>query len=361
MTGRPRWWQQALAATSAGILLALVPAPAAWAHGAHAPAATNYRGQVTGVTPALTGVSVRMIEAGTGLELTNRVDEPVWVLGYDGEPYLEVRADGVYENVHSPATYLNREPTATAPLPARADPAAEPSWRRVSGGPVVRWYDRRTTWTEAGPPPVPAGAGPHPIREWTVPLARGDTRAAVTGTLEWVPPPSPWPWWAAAVLAAAAVGALGLLGHSRVARAGVGAAAVAGGGAALAYAAAREVDAGARHPGEVLGWLVTGQAWASLSAVAATVAGGWLLVRAVRQEAPGDGAGFALALSGTCLALFAGLADAAVLARSVAPVPFDPLWARMAVTTVLAAGAGMLLAGALTLRRLRVRGPAGPG
>lgn len=340
-----------LAATVAGLVLALLlPAPAAWAHGAHAPAATNYRSEVTAVTPELPDVRVRTIEAGTGLELTNHSGRPVRVLGYDGEPYLEVGPDGTYENVHSPATYQNRDPSGTTPVPAGADPAAEPSWRRVSGDPVVRWYDRRSSWTSPDPPPQVAAdpSTPQQVREWTVPLRYGDTGSTVSGTLTWLPPPTPWPWWGGVLLLAAALGSLGLSGHARPARVAVGGTAVVAGAVALGYAVAREVDAGAKGPGELLAWLLTGQVWVTLSALAVAGVGSWVAFAGGRIR---EGPWFALGLAATCLAIFAGLADAAVLARSVAPVPFAPVWARLAVATVLAAGAGVVVAATVTLRR----------
>ena len=76
---------------------------------------------------------------------------PVEVLGYDGEPYLSVRPDGVYENVHSPAVYLNATLAGTATLPPEADATLPPSWRKVSSSPVARWHDARTHWLLARP------------------------------------------------------------------------------------------------------------------------------------------------------------------------------------------------------------------
>jgi len=345
--------RRALAAVAAATVCAVAPAPAAWAHGADAPAGTNDRTEITGIQPPLPGVRVRLIEAGTALELTTAGDQPVRVLGYAGEPYLEVRPDGVYANAHSSAAPPEPDPAGTMAGPVAADPHAPPRWHRVADGTVARWYDERMTWDRA----QPVGTGSPRARAWTIPVSRGDATASVTGVVERVPAPSPWPWCAAAGVATVALAALGLAGHTRGGRAGLGAAAVVGGGAALGYAAAREVDAGAGSPAEVLGWLLTGRVWLTLSAVTAVAVGTWLLARAAR---PGrraeDGALFLLVLTGTCLVLFGGLGDAPVLARAVAPVPFDAVWARLAVTAVLAAGAGTLAGGAVALRRLHATG-----
>ena len=329
-----------LAAALAAVLL---PAAPAAAHGADAPVATNYRTAVTGVSPAVEGLTVRVIEAGARLELVNRTGRPIEVLGYQGEPYLRVGPDGVYTNVHSPATYLNETLAQDTPVPPSADPAQAPSWRRVSAQPVARWHDRRALWTESDPPPqVAADPGrPHRVRDWVVPLRDGMSTVEVKGTLDWVPPPATAAWWAAIVVAALLLGALGLRWDRAVlAFASLAAAA---GLVAIGYAVAREVDAGATTVGGALAGLLARQVWALLTGLAAVAAA----VYASRRRPAAD---LALGLVGACLALIAGLANAAVLARGVAPVPGDPTWARAATAFVIAAGFGLALAAGLRLR-----------
>jgi hypothetical protein len=353
----------ALLAVAAGALLALAPASPGWAHGAHAPVATNFLNEITAVTPHIDGLDVRTIEAGTGLQLTNRTGLTVEVRGYDGEPYLQVRPDGGFQNTLSAATYLNEDYSGVAPVPAFVDPGAEPSWQRISDAPLVRWYDHRTHWMGAQLPP-PVAADPHSshrIVEWSVPLRAGDTDVEVTGVLRWEPPPAPWPWWAAAVLMAGAVAALGLAVHTVLARVTLAAVAVAASAVASAYLVGRELDAGAAGAGELVVWLATGQLWPVLSALAVVAAAGWLVVTLRRPEASPEAAGgvpeaaaFALVVAGACLTIFSGLADTAVFARAVPPVPFDPVWARVAVLTVTGLGCGVTAAAALALRRARV-------
>jgi hypothetical protein len=132
----------ALILTVAGAVVA--PATPASAHGGNAPDATAYRTTATQITPPMRGVSVRTVEAGARLQLTNDSGRTVEVLGYAGEPYLEVRPDGTYENVHSPATYLNVTLAGDGPVPAAADPprhrpgAASPARRPCAGTTVAR-------------------------------------------------------------------------------------------------------------------------------------------------------------------------------------------------------------------------------
>jgi hypothetical protein len=326
------------------VLAALLPATPAAAHGADAPGATNYRTTVTGVVPAQPGVTVRAVEAGARLELTNHTRSTVEVLGYQGEPYLEVRPDGVYQNAHSPATYLNATLSGDAAVPATADPSFAPQWTRIAGGrPVVRWHDHRTHWMGAAPPPaIVANPGqPHRIRDWAVPLRINMSTVDIRGALDWVSPPAVGLWWALTALVALAVGSLGLVwGRVLPVLAGV---AVVGGLAALVYAAARARDAGAVGVGGTLIGIVASQAWPAATGLAALVAG-WYA--ALRRPA----ADLALGLAGMCLGLIAGLGNAAVFARGVAPVPWPSVWARVATLAVIGAGAGLALAAGLRLR-----------
>lgn len=351
------------AAVLAGFgFVALAATPAA-AHGGEAPDGTDYRIQVTDITPARPGLTVRVVEAGARLELTNRTGLPIEVLGYHGEPYLEIRPDGGYENANSPTTYLNQTLDGGTTPPAGADPARPPAWRQISTEPVVRWHDQRIRWL-GRTPPAAVRAQPdreHRIRDWVVPLREGLTTLEVRGALDWVPPPNPLPWWGLSLVAAAGVGALGALPLSArrdrpvpttppvparrgrlVSGALVGILAT-GGVAAVAVAAARTVDGGAAGFGAVLQGLLTGQVWPVLAGLGALAAGAYALARRPAAD-------FALALAGACLALFGGATNAAVFARSVVPVPWPPTLSRLVVSLVVIAGAGVGLAGVLRLR-----------
>jgi hypothetical protein len=335
----------AVAGAAVGTAALLALAAPAWAHGGDAPDGTNFRTQVTGVSPTLPGVTVRAVEAGARLELTNHGQATVEVLGYDGEPYLEIRPDGVYQNTHSPATYLNLTLTGSTTVPPGTDPTAAPEWRRISSEPVARWHDHRAHWMESAPPPqVRADPGRvQRIRDWTVPLRIELATAEVHGTLDWIPPPLPGLWWALAVLGAAAVSALGLRPTSRLAEAAMGALAVAAGTLAIVYAVGRELDAGAKGLGAILLGMVSTQAWPLLTALGAIAAGVYALARRPAAD-------FALALTGCCLALFGGVANAAVLARAVAPVPWPTVTARVVVAGLMAVGAGLVAANVLRMR-----------
>jgi hypothetical protein len=314
----------------------LTTATPAFAHAADAPDATNYRTAITGLTPALPGVVVRPIEAGARLELTNTSARTVEVLGYSNEPYLDVRPDGVYQNANSPATYLNTTLAGGVTPPANADPAAAPVWQKISSTPRARWHDKRARWAQLQPPPLVA-ADPgheHRIADWTVPLRMADDLSAVQihGTLDWVPPPPASLWWAITLVLGLAVASLGLAAFTGPRL--LGGLLIAGGLAALAYVTGRELDAGARTFGDFLSGLFASDLWPVVASVTALAAG----IFALRRR---PSALFALALAGAALALFGGVVNAAVFFRSVAPVPWSDITARLVIAIILSAGAGV--------------------
>ena len=194
------------------LLLAVTSAGPAAAHALGAGTeASNYRTGIRGIDQGAPGISVRTA-AGEQLELTNRSDQEVVVLGYRLEPYLRIGPGGVYENQRSPSTYTNRFRTAPPDIPSEFDPKAAPDWRRIGDGPTAAWHDHRSHWTGPDPPAVKASPGAlHVIvPDWQVPLRQGDRTMVVRGDIAWVPGPSPWPWVLTAVgLFAAALAAAG--------------------------------------------------------------------------------------------------------------------------------------------------------
>lgn len=330
---------------AAGLLV--VTASPASAHAIGGAQPTNYQTRVHAVTPQPDGVTVRAIEAGARLELVNRSDEDVVVLGYDGEPYLRVGPGGVEENRRSPSLYANRSIDG-APVPEEADSDAEPDWRHVSDDPRAAWHDHRTHWmgTE-DPPAVQEAPGElHVINpEWTVDLRYGDQDGPfrtirVTGDLRWVPGVSVTPWLVGAVVLALAV-------------------IIAGGtpwwvalfSAALLLLAAVDVV----HT--VSTWVGTATSVPAKLYGSAISAAGWVVaVLAVGQLRRGraESGLFYLLFSAALLAVIGGLGDLSSLSSSQL-VGALPEWAvRAAVATKIGLGLGLVLAGLLQLRRTAV-------
>ena len=304
----------------AGALLA--PATPAFAHGGDTPDATAYRTRVTGISTPQKGLTVRTVEAGARLELTNETGHSVEVLGYSGEPYLDIRPDGTWQNVNSPAAYVNETSSGDHPVPASADPTAPPSWRKLSSAITVRWHDQRTRWLGPGLPPQ-ATADPtraHRLRDWSVPLREQTRVFDIDGTLDWQPPPRTGLWCGLAALLAAVTFAL-LRWWPRALRP----VALIGGLSPLAYAVSTTLDGVAPSPVLILAGLLP-------------------LAAAVRHPP------FYLALSGACLALFAGIDRTAVFGAAVLPTAGPAGLSRAFVAVALGVGATMALTGAIRLR-----------
>lgn len=308
------------AAMTAALLL---PATPAAAHGGEAPDATSYRVTVLEVTPPEPGLRVEVIEGGARLELTNDTGRTVEVLGYAGEPYLEVRADGTYENMRSPSTYQNRTLAGDTPVPDTADPTAPPQWRRVSTGTTARWHDQRVQWRGEDPPQAAADdpTRTHRLRTWAVPLREQARIMEIRGELHWVPPPRAEMWWVGTLLLAAAVAGLGRWRPALIAPL-----ALVAGIAVIGYGVARTLDSG-------------------VSVV--LFAAGLVAVAAAFWRPP-----FFTALAGVVLAAFGGVADAGVFRAAVVPMA-GPSWlARVAVLAAIGVGAGMAVTGLLRLRNV---------
>jgi hypothetical protein len=314
------------------------------AHTVSGVGATNWVSKVMSVNPAVRGLSVKVVELGNRLELRNTGSD-VTVLGYNGEPYLRVGPLGVYENVNSPSTYLNRTRTGTsAPPPGLpTDPNASPQWQKVSSGQVARWHDHRIHWMGAGPPPdvqrAPNRAHTRP--PWQVLMRQGTETVVVNGSLTWRPGPSPWPWLGAAALIAVACALIGWSRHWARSLAvatwllialdvthSIGIAAVAAG--TPSYQAGRFL-AGSYY--SFVGW--------GLGAVA--------VVLLIRRNADGL---YAVIFAGASVFLFSGLLDINTLHQSTAPFAWGPNFDRVTVIAALGGGAGLVVAALKSLRSL---------
>ncbi len=162
------------------------------AHGADAATSSNYRTRITSVAPSRDGLTVEVIDSGGQVRLSNNTGEQVIVLGYQGEPYLRITAQGTEENLRSPATFLNKTRDGLGAVPPDVDSKAPPRWQRTSSSLSVSWHDHRTHWMSSAPP-LEVRAEPdraHVIfAAWTISLLVGNEVVTVTGDLTWIPPP----------------------------------------------------------------------------------------------------------------------------------------------------------------------------
>lgn len=179
------------------IVLALLTATPASAHTISGPKPTDYRSRVLSMTPEVPGISVKVVDLGAKFELTNRTDSEVVVLGYEGEPYLRIGPNGVFENLHSQATYINRtRQGGTVPVGVDTSPDAKPEWKKISDGNSHRWHDHRIHWMGAQlPPAVAAAPGQFDhISTQRIIFQHNGQDVIVAVALDWVPGPSGWPW-----------------------------------------------------------------------------------------------------------------------------------------------------------------------
>jgi len=309
----------------ASAVLVAHPSPAS-AHGVGGREPSNLRNEIVGLEGVPAGVAVRLVELDTKLELRNTSGTTVVVLGYDGEPYLQVGPDGVFENTRSPARFVNRTLDPPGEVPAGYDAAAPPEWRRMSTSTAVRWHDHRAHWMGDDEPDART--------PWTVPLLVDGARGEIRGAFETVAAPPWWPWPVVAV-ALALVVAVAARRKWRVA------AACALGGllAAEVLHVAGSWSAMASSFDDRLG--------AQALSVLAVVVSGVALARVLRTDAY-DAAPWALFAAVVMIAVGAG--DVLSWTRSQLPSSLAPPLVRALVAAVLGGAVGLVVAAATRLR-----------
>lgn len=319
-----------LAAAATMVLLAATPATAHSGAGAQA---RDHRPEVLGLEPAVAGVRVGLVDDGTRLEL-DAGSRDVIVVGYEGEPYLRVDAEGVFENRRSPSTYLNRSLDGDAP-PPDADADAAPEWRRIGDGPIVRWHDHALH--------VPPGlrAGRATASDWQRPLLVDGARVFVMGRIVVLPARAVEPWLGLAALAAVVAVVLAM---RRWAAAGV----------LLVLAIVAD---GARVAGVVLGtptWLAS--RWELLMDAVPAALAGWgvgvagvvLVLRGRRPESAA-----AALVAAVVLAVSGGVMELDELDRGDLASALPDVLARASIALPLGLGIGIAVAAALELVRGR--------
>lgn len=147
-----------LVVASVVVVAVLGPAAPAGAHTVTGVQPTNYRSEITAITPDTPELTVDLVDLGNRIRLSYHGTEDLVVVGYDGEPYLRLGPRGVFENRRSPAVALNRPNASSTTMvpPAAVEPSA-PEWHRVSDGSAATWRDRRLAGKESNPPPWQRG------------------------------------------------------------------------------------------------------------------------------------------------------------------------------------------------------------
>jgi hypothetical protein len=175
--------------------LVLVP-QSAQAHGAIDPPASSYLARVKHVPD---GISAQVVDGDLRLWLQAPPRKTVFVLDYQGVPYLRFRDDHVWANENSQMYYFDQTP-AENPPPGLKRTAPE-HWLQVGSGRAYQWHDGRLhAFALEAIAPGASYAG-----SWQIPILINGHRAAVTGTLWYRGGPS-IAWFTLFGIALAAVG-----------------------------------------------------------------------------------------------------------------------------------------------------------
>jgi hypothetical protein len=331
----------ALMAALAGLGVAASPASA---HSVSGVSATNLQTNLTSVEPERPGLSVKIVEAGSRIEVENRTGTELIVFGYKDppDPYLRIGPDGVFQNRLSPATYINASREGENPPDiAKNANSADTDWEKISSEPLARWHDHRIHWMAPGDPPQvrsDPGARHVVFPEWIVPMRLGTDPVSVKGELVWEPGPSALLWY---VLIVVLIGVVVLVGRRPDWATGL----------AVVTAVLVAVDvfhalglglANAGDLGERIVKSVTQAPLALLDWAAGALAIVWL-----RRRRP-DGLSVAV-LAGLLVALLGGLSDVDALSRSEVPFGFGAGLARLTVAVSIGLGFGLAVSAGLRL------------
>jgi hypothetical protein len=330
-----------LSATAALLWLGLAAAPAS-AHSVSGVSATNFHTHLKSVTPAVPGLEVEVVEAGSRLQVTNHSGQEIVVLGYKDDPYLRIGPQGVFENKLSTATYLNQTRKGRQPPPeAENAKPGETDWQKISSEPEARWHDHRIHWMlNTNPPQVQAAPGKRQtiIPQWVVTLKQGAQTISVKGDLVWEPGSSALPWYLLIVVLLALVV---MIGRSEAWATGLAAVTA----VLVAIDVFHAVGLGLANAGG-LGYRLTKSVTQSPFALLGWAGGVLAIVWLLRRRSDGLSAA---ALAGLLVALLGGVSDATALSRSEVPFGFPAGLARLAVAVSMGLGFGLAVAAALRL------------
>ena len=160
--------------------------------------ATDGRSSIVSIDPPGV-VGAEVIGGDAALRVTAQKGHEVVVLGYQGEPYLRIAADGsTAVNARSPARLINRtrdgDPgAATSPISI----LDQPEWLPAEGTGEVIWHDHR----------IHSMAAVDDGHDWTIALLVDGRATELRGRLDVESPPSVLPW----VLLVAALSGLAVL------------------------------------------------------------------------------------------------------------------------------------------------------
>ena len=182
----------ACAALAALALLAW-PASALAHSGSPASVASDYEAHLTGVRPAVSGLTTAVTGGDIDLVLHVPAGRTIVVLGVEGEPFLRFRAGVVYANERSPTAGSARVITL-----AGSHLNGPPLWREVHRGLSFRWHEQRLRPAVATHDGVAAAIA--------IPLRVDGARATLVGTSRYARAPNALTWVVPLLAVAVAAG-----------------------------------------------------------------------------------------------------------------------------------------------------------
>lgn len=149
-----------------------------------------YQSVIRGIEPAgpASGVTARIIDFDSQIELANHSGKTVTVEGYEGEPYARIEPDGaVLLNAHSPSMAPSNDRLGRTPPTGDEDADAPPNWIQVADDGRFAWFDRRIQYRRKGLPEVVNDEAVRTrVRSWSIPITVGHQSVAVKGDLYWL-------------------------------------------------------------------------------------------------------------------------------------------------------------------------------
>ena len=171
-------------------VLALSPT-AAQAHGASDPVASSYLARIASVPP---GLKATVVDGDLRMWLDVPSHESVYVLDYQGAPYLHLAGGHIWANEKSQMYYFNQSPPINPPSWLRR--TTRPRWIPVGSGTSYEWHDGRLQALAT----VALAPGASFVGSWRIPLVVNGRATSLSGTLAYRGAPSIVWFWPIAVL-----------------------------------------------------------------------------------------------------------------------------------------------------------------
>lgn len=155
--------------------------------GAHGETSPLIRSVIDRVEPRPDGVRFRTVSGQSALiEVTNRSDREVTMIGAKDVPFVRVGPRGVFGNLHSPDWFRSGNPDGVAGVALRR--RVRPRWVRVAREPVWAYYEHRMHPRRTVLPKDKDGTKETlRLLDWKVPFDHGGRRGGIEGHIEFRP------------------------------------------------------------------------------------------------------------------------------------------------------------------------------